>query len=84
MLIGVLHTYCTYLLIRRRNKGTRIDLGEYDRHKIRKISLRRIVFDFELSCIENMHMDRRSFMYYVIYYKLLKDCRVPKIYMLKR
>ena len=60
-LTDVLHTYYAYLSIRRRNKRRRIDLGEYDRHKIRKINLRRIVFDFELVCIENIRIDRRSF-----------------------
>ena len=60
-LTGILHIYCVTLLIRRSNKKKRIDLDEYDRQNIRKITLQRIGFDSELACIENTCMDKRSF-----------------------
>ena len=61
VLTGTLHTYCVTLLIGRSNKRKRIDVGDYERHKIREISLHKIVFDSNLACIENTCMDRRSF-----------------------
>ena len=56
---GLLETYYTYLFIKRRNKQRRI--SENDQQVIREISLRRIIFDFDLACVENTRMDRRSF-----------------------
>ena len=55
---GLLKAYCAYLLIRR-NKRRRV--SEDDRQSIREISLRRIIFDSDLACIENTRMDQRSF-----------------------